>query len=213
MAYLKRIGVACFNFLLKMSLAIESDGINKELARRNAQRGGNSLRWLTPDEAAVTEALAGIIVPSDEETPGLEEVCVLDEPAIVRLDKLVEASSYRQQAYAYGLLAFDRWALSEHGRRFVELTKEDQTALFRTAQQMFEGWAGDVPAIRKAWRRLRAIMQTRKGLFFAGQLYPQIRSDCLQVFYTSRVSWVWLEYDGPPMEKGYPSVTTPREQG
>lgn len=212
MAFLKRIGIACFNFLLKIRLAIESNGTNKELARRNAQRGSNSLRWFTPDEAVVAEALAKIIVPSDEETPGMEEVCVLDEPPIVTLDKLVEASSHRQQAYAYGLLAFDRWALNEHGRRFFELTKEDQTALFRTAQQMYEGWTGDVPVISKALRRLRAIMQARKGLFFAGQLYPQIRSDCIQVFYTSRVSWVWLEYDGPPMEKGYPSVTTPREQ-
>ena len=39
--------------------------------------------------------------------------------------------------------------------------------------------------------------------FVAGLLYPHVRSDCFQVFYTSRVSWIWLEYDGPPMEKGY----------
>jgi len=208
---MKEIATAWFNSLLEHCLALSCRGIYRELASRDARRGGESLRWFAPEEAAVVEALARIIVPSDEETPGMDEVCVLDLPAIVALDKLVGASSRLQRVYSRGLLAFDRWALEERGCKFGAMAKDDQMALFRTAQQMYEGWSGGVPAIRKAWRRLRAIMQARKGLFFAGQLYPQIRSDCLQVFYTSRVSWVWLEYDGPPMDKGYPSVTTPRE--
>ena len=187
--------------------------MSKELASRDARRGAEALRWFTPEEAAVAEALARIIVPADEETPGIDEVCVLDPPAIVALDRLVAASSDRQQVYSRGLLSFDRWALKERWCKFAAMAKDDQIALLRTAQQLHEGWTGGIPAIRKTWHRLRAIMQARKGSFLAAQLYPQIRSDCLQVFYTSRVSWVWLGYDGPPMEKGYPSVTTPREQG
>jgi hypothetical protein len=40
-------------------------------------------------------------------------------------------------------------------------------------------------------------------------LYPVIRNDCIQIFYTSQVSWVWLGYDGPPMEKGYSNLIQP----
>ncbi len=42
--------------------------------------------------------------------------------------------------------------------------------------------------LKKVWRRLQAIAQVRDGAFFAAELYPQIRDDCLRVFYTSRVS-------------------------
>jgi hypothetical protein len=184
--------------------------MNKELARRDAQRGANGLRWFTPDEAVVGEALATVIVPSDEETPGLDEVDVLGPSAVVALDKLVSTSSHRKQLYSRGLLSFDAWALSQHGYKFAEMPKENQVALFKAAQRIYEGWTANGPAALKAWRRLKAISQARKGSLFAAQLYPQIKDDCLQVFYTSRVSWVWLEYDGPPMDKGYPNLMEPR---
>ena len=208
---LRKICVRCFNGFLNIGLAVTSRGTNKEIVRRNASRGRGPFRWFTPEEAAVAEALAKVIVPSDDETPGTDEVGVLDEPAIVALDKLVAASSHRQQVYARGLLSFDRWALNERGRRFAELQEGDQIALFKAAQQLWERRNLGVSGIKRAWWKLKALGQVRKGVLFAADLYPQIRSDCLQVFYTSRVSWVWLEYDGPPMEKGYPSVTTPRE--
>jgi hypothetical protein len=60
--------------------------------------------------------------------------------------------------------------------------------------------------IIKAWRRLWAIAHARNGSVFAAKLDKQIRVDCLQVFYTSRVSCVWLDCAGPPMDNGYPSV-------
>jgi hypothetical protein len=210
--YLRGMCTSCFNALLNICFAVASRGTQKELARRDATRAHNSFRWFTPDEAVVAEALARIIVPSDEETPGMDEVGVLDAPAIVALDHLVATSSYRQNVYSRGLLSFDTWALKEGGCKFAEMSSECQIALVRAAQQMYEEWTGSVPAIRKAWRRLRAITRARDGSFFAAQLYPQIRNDCLRVFYTSRVAWTWLEYDGPPMDKGYPSVVAPREQ-
>ena len=184
--------------------------MNKELARRDAKRGRNTLRWFTPDEAVVAEALARIIVPSDDETPGIDEVCVLDPPAIVTLDNLVTASAERQYLYSRGLLSFDTWALKERKCKFAEMPKEDQIMLFRAAQQIYEGWTASGSAILKAWRRLRASTRAGNGSFFAAKLYPQIKDDCLQVFYSSRVSWVWLEYDGPPMDKGYPSLVERR---
>ena len=210
MSYLRKIGADCFNFLLGICLGVASGGMNKVLARRDAARGRGTLRWFTPDEAAVAEALATVIVPSDEETPGIDEVDVLGPPAIVMLDKLVTTSPHRQYLYSRGLLSFDTWALNQHGCKFAEMPKEDQITLFRAAEQIYASLTWSGPAVLKAWRRLRASMRVGSGSFFAAQLYPQIRNDCLQVFYTSRVSWVWLEYDGPPMDEGYPSLVEPR---
>jgi len=185
--------------------------MEKELARRDTQRGGKYLGWFTAEEVVLAEALATLIVPSAEETPGIEEVGVLDPPAIVALDNLVAKSSYHQHLYSHGLLAFDAWALKELGRKFAELPKEEQIMLFRAAQHNYEHWTAGGSALKKAWHRLRALCQARNGSFFAAQLYPQIRDDCFRVFYTSRVSWTWLQYDGPPMDKGYSSLATPRE--
>lgn len=210
MAYLRRIGIDCFNLLLNIYLAIVSRGINEELVRRDAERGRNTLRWFTPEEAVVAQALATILVPSDEETPGIDDVGVLGPPAIVALDNLVTACPHRQHLYSRGLLSFDAWALKERKCKFAEMPKEDQIMLFSAAQRIYEAWTTGAPAIMKAWHRLRAITQGRNGSFFAAQLYPQIRDDCLQVFYTNRVSWVWLDYDGPPMDKGYPSLIEQR---
>jgi len=210
MSYLRSKAAEGFNFFLNICVVVASRGIDKELARRDTERGHGTFRWFTSDEATVAEALANIIVPSDEETPGIDEVDVLGPPAIVTLDNLVMASAERQYLYSRGLLSFDTWALNQRGCKFAEMPKEDQTRLFRVAQQIYEGWTASGSATRKAWRRIRAITQAKDGSLLAAQLYPQIRNDCLQVFYTSRVSWVWLDYDGPPMDKGYPSVFEPR---
>lgn len=210
MSFLRRAGVDCFNLVQDICLAAATRDMIKALACRDTECGVKNLRWFTPDEAVVAEALATIIVPSDEETPGIGEVCVLGPPAIVALDNLVATSSYRQQLYSRGLLSFDTWALKERGSKFSEMPKEDQIMLFRAAEHIYEGWTASGSGMRKAWRRLRAISQARNGSLFAAQLYPQIREDCLQVFYTSRVSWVWLHYDGPPMEKGYPNLVERR---
>jgi len=201
----------CFDRFVGKCLAMAVRDLEKELAARNAARGSGSFRWFTPEEALVAEALARTVVPSDEETPGADEVGVLDAPAIVTLDRLVAASAWRQYVYSRGLLGFDAWAHKERNCSFGEMSKEDQITFFRTAQQDSETSARETSRIQRAWRRLREIGQVRDGRLFAAVLYPQIRYDCLQVFYTSRVSWTWLDYDGPPMEKGYPSVTAPRD--
>jgi hypothetical protein len=213
MTLLKRVGSACINFFVKVLFAIQSRGVNRELVERNARRGNSSFRWFTLEEAAVAEALGRIIVPSGEETPGWDEVGVLDAPAIVTLDRMIAASPERQLAYSRGLLSFDIWALEQHKCRFAEMSQEDQIALFRAAEQFNQQHPGKTSALRRVWRRFDAITQVSKGVFYAARLQGQIRIDCIQVFYTSRVSWTWLEYDGPPMEEGYRSLVEPRELG
>lgn len=207
MSYLRRIGSACFKVLQDGCLVATTHATDKERRRRELQRGKNGFLWFTEEEVSVAQALARIIVPSDEETPGVDEVGVLDRPAMVALDTLIVQSSQRQELYARGLLSFDVWAQDRYQRKFAELSTGDQTALFADAQETYERWAEKVRLTLKLQRRFQAVLHARNGSFFAAQLYPQIREDCLQVFYTSRVSWVWLEYDGPPMDKGYPNLS------
>jgi hypothetical protein len=160
------------------------------------------LRWFTPEEATVAEALASIIVPSDDETPGLSDVDVLGPSAISALDRIVAGSKEKQVLYSRGLLSFDLWAIDQLGCKYADLSVIEQTKIFKAAEEDFEGQMTG-HAMGKAWRRISGITQVANGKFFASQLYPEIRSDCFRVFYTSRVSWVWLEYDGPPMDQGY----------
>jgi len=210
MSSVRRAAIQCFNFLQGVSVTVLARGMNKELVRRDAERGRGKFRWFTPEEAIVMQALGTLIVPSDEESPGIDEVCVLDPPAIVTLDNLIVNSTYRQHLYSRGLLSFDVWAQSWRGEKFADLPKEDQIGLLREAQNAHESRVEKRSLVAKMWNKLQATLQVRSGIIFASQLYPQIRTDCLQVFYTSHVSWVWLEYDGPPMDKGYPNFADRR---
>jgi hypothetical protein len=210
MSSLKSAAVNCYNRLQDALLARLAAGADRKFVPPNRQGGTDGFQWFTAEEAAVAEALARIIVPSDDETPGIDEVGVLDTPAMQVLDRLVAASSERQKLYSRGLLAFDVWAHKKFKRSFAQLPVDDQTELFKSAEQLSQRYWGGSSVVQKAWRRLRAMARARTGAFFAAQLYPQVRSDCFRIFYTSRVSWVWLDYDGPPMDKGYQSVVGPR---
>jgi hypothetical protein len=210
MSAVKKIATNLLRSVKESCLSATSRDLNEKLAARDAQRGRGGLRWFTPEEAAIVEALTNIIVPSDEETPGLEDVGVFGPPAVVALDNLVVASSYRQFIYARGLLSFDAWAFKKRKTGFAKLSKEDQIALLRDAQEVFEKWTAP-STLQRVSTKVRAITQSGVGPYFASQFYPVIRDDCFVVFYTNRVSWSWLEYDGPPMDLGYISVTEPRE--
>jgi hypothetical protein len=208
----RQIWVERFDAFLNFCFRVVSRELHKELARRDAGRGGGGLRWFTPDEGLVAEALANLIVPSDDDTPGIEDVCVLGPSTLESLDRLIGDSPERQGTYGRGLLAFDVWAQRERGCKFVSLSQEDQIRLLKASQRIYEEWTSPVSLVHKAWRRFKIAIGGKGVPFSAGQLYPQIRSDCLQVFYTSRVSWIWLEYDGPPMDEGYPKLAA-RHQG
>jgi hypothetical protein len=203
-------GIKSSNRFFNACLALVSRDFNAEIARRDARRGKNSFQWFTLEEAAVAEALSKIIVPSEQDSPGIDEISILGESAITLLDKIVAESPDRQRFYSHGLLAFDRWALKEQGHRFLELSTDQQTNLFQAAQEKYDHWWAQTSAVAKVQRGLNAIFHAGRGVFHAARLYPMIRGDCLQIFYTSSASWAWLQYDGPPMDEGYCSLTQPR---
>lgn len=208
--YVKTKGSEGFARLFDVCHVLAPSEFDREIGRRNAERAGNSRQWLTAEEAAVAEALAKIIIPSEEESPGIDEVCVLGPGAITLLDKMIRKCPDRQRAYSRGLLSFDIWAFKEHGCKFPDLSADQQTNLFRAAQEMNDSLNAGISRLDKVWRRLGALAQIRKGTLYAALLYPRIREDSLKIFYTSRVSWIWLAYDGPPMDKGYVSLSRAR---
>jgi len=193
----------------RKGIAWAAEHLDGEIARRAPFRGNNGLLWFTSEEAVIAQALGCIIVPSDEETPGFDDIDVLGPPGVNVLDQIVVGDPAKQLLYARGLLSFDIWARREYGCGFADMTKADQITLFKVVQQVYEGWtAGSL--LKRTVRRLRSILEIRRGRHFAAQLFPCIINDCFQVFYTSRVSWVWLEYDGPPMDEGYPLLAARR---
>ena len=211
LSFSKRVLTKVLDRLLKASLGFLIRDFYQEVDRRNVQRSTNPKQWLTQEEACVAEALAKIVIPSDEEAPGIDEVSVLGPSAITSLDKMIRNCSFRQQVYAPGLLSFDVWSLRKHRCKFVDLSTEQQTNLFRAAQEIHESQQANHSVITKLWRRFGApFADVSRGTSYAAVLYPIIRADCLEIFYTSRVSWAWLEYDGPPMEKGYSNLIRPR---
>ncbi len=202
-----------FRRLFDNCLALASPGFSEELHRRNARRSANSSQWFVPEETAVAWALAKIIVPSADGSPGIEDISRPDQSAVALLDKIVTENSEKQALYSRGLLAFDHWALSESGQVFSDLSVDDQTNLFRAAQQRHDARVADASRTAKLRRAFGEVIHARKGIFHAERLFPTIRNDCLQIFYTSSVSWAWLQYDGPPMDEGYCSLTRPRPAG
>jgi hypothetical protein len=195
---------------LRKLLAWAAVPLDEQLAASVAPRGRNGFRWFTPEEVSIAQALGCTIIPSDDATPGFDDIEVLGPAGVNLLDAIVAADGARQAVYGRGLLSFDLWARHEYGCGFAAMTKTDQIALFSAAQVLYESWSSGSRA-KRAMRRVGSILHTRSGHYFAATLFPIIISDCFQVFYTSRVSWVWLEYDGPPMDEGYPMLAPKRE--
>jgi hypothetical protein len=58
--------------LLNLSLNLEND-----LAHRNRRRSGDGTHWFIAEEAVLIDVLASLLVPSDENTPGANEMDVM----------------------------------------------------------------------------------------------------------------------------------------
>ncbi len=177
----------------------------EELARRDRERPRGGPQWLTADESALVKVLADLIVPSDEESPGAEQMDVLGRSAVGTLDRLVAGSQRRQALYARGLLALDRLAKDECKATFVALSQENQVHLLQFVDRLQQEWSKPMSLTATIKTKIVILYHKWRGLFPAAELFPTLVQDVLQAFYTNRVSWVWLDYDGPPMPEGYPN--------
>jgi hypothetical protein len=176
-----------------------------ETALRNKTRPQPPERWLLDDEARLIRALAAVIVPSDESGPGADEADIAHQ-----LDRMLATSPPKKQNdYVRGLLSFDVWAQRMDGCAFADMPYERQVSLVKLI-------AAATPRSESSslWTRLRrkvvVLAQRRKGLFPALQLFPMLTRDVMRLFYTSAVAWKWLDYDGPPMPRGYDDLMNNR---
>jgi hypothetical protein len=172
-----------------------------ELRARDTSRPRTAGHWLTPEERRTVEVLASLIVPSETGSPGAKEA-----DAAQKIDRFISESPKKQEIYGRGLVALDRWSSDKYGCGFEELAPEQQIDFLKHVDLLHRQWLGaDVPKNKiKSMLLLRCYKIT--GYFSAVALFPWLRQDALKAFYTCRVSWNWLGYDGPPMPHGYPDL-------
>src|SRR2546427_20738 len=178
----------------------------KALARRRRERPREGLRWFTAGESALVETLANLIAPSDATGPGAEQMALLGRSAVETVDRLAAGSPCRQALYARGLLALDHLAKDEYKSAFVELSREHQVHLLQCIDRLHHKWSTPTSLTAKIRNRTVILYHKWSGLFPAVEIFPRLVEDVLQAFYTDPVSWVWLDYDGPPMPQGYPDL-------
>jgi len=191
-------------------LFMSSSHRRKELAGRTRERAKDADHWLTAGERAAIAAMASVIVPSSDDTPGANEMDVLGAPAADRLDEWVRASPAKQVLYARGLIAFDQLARRRGGTSFSDLTSEQQHRLFTLVDAASRRRHRETSLPGKVQKKLELIGTMVTGWAVAVDLFPTLVQDVLTAFYTNEVSWAWLGYDGPPMPEGYTDLEHPR---
>ena len=182
----------------------------RERKRRDGERPADRTRWFTPQEREIVEALASLMVPSDQDTPGAAEVEVLGPSVVEVVDRAVAACAEKRAAYCRGLIVLDELAERRYGSRLLQLSVDKRIELIALVDDLcrhrmeMEGLRGKV---RKKLSFLRNVWDWSSA---AVTLFTVMRRDVLAAFYTSEVCWIWLGYDGPPMPDGYPSLVEPR---
>src|SRR2546426_447946 len=195
----------------KVVMLLSPFGAARALKRRDQQRRQDGGRWFTAEESALVEILARFIVPSDETGPGADQMGSAGRSAVETLDDLVKSSPPRQRLYARGLLALDRLAKPKGKSRFVELSRDDQLQVLEFVDRLHQTWSAPSSLTTKIKNRVAALYRKWSGAYPAVALFPGLVQDVLRAFYTNRVSWSWLGYDGAPMPEGYPELA-PRSE-
>jgi hypothetical protein len=127
----------------------------------------------------------------------------MGKPVLQQIDSLVAARLPSQHVYARGLIAVDEMARRAHGRTFAGLAEIERTEILSAMESLHRTWVD--PSRSGLRRKLSHAWGMWSGASAAAELYERIVSDTQQVFYSSEMAWLWLEYDGPPMPLGYES--------
>jgi hypothetical protein len=170
------------------------------LSRREHERPTDGVRWFVPAEYALVKVLSSIIIPSGINGPGAIEADVVGH-----IDRMVAASTNIKNVYGNGLAAFDLAAERQYGRIFTELNPSQQIELFALVEQ-----ASVVMNLDPSSLPLRAYRKVSFWYYFewlglraAAELFDRLLLDTKVSFYTSKVAWDWLGYEGPPFPLGY----------
>jgi len=126
-------------------------------------------QFFTAAEYAMVERLTEIIIPSDE-TPGAKEAGVAEF-----IDFMVASDPEPQYPFRVGLTWLNAHAEKENGKRFVELTPEQQTSLLEP---------------------LGFKDKARPGVESGVRFFSLMRSFTVTGFYTSEIGFKELDNPG-----------------
>ncbi len=158
-------------------------------------------RVLTEHEFATLEALADIIVPSDELGPGAADV-----DAARRLEDRLMRDSRMLTRYREGLRWLDEAASQVYGRGtlFVNLKRDEQVALLQEIERVSrELRRPPTDLLDRAWRYWDKLVTNLFGLGAGVFFFDLVRDDVLETVYAHPRMWALLGYDGPPQPLGY----------
>jgi hypothetical protein len=182
--------------LARLSLTRE-----RQLRRRRRERLRGRTQWFLDDELALVDAVAAVIIPSDENGPGAREAGVT-----ATLDARVAASPPLQSLHERGLFALDALARRTYAASFVDLTQDQQLTLLNRLDQLAFAVSAAAPLTRRVRNVALLLRAAANGSLPAAELFMRLVADVKQSFYTSPIAWRWLGYDGPPMPQGYPDL-------
>lgn len=86
-------------------------------------------RFFTAEQQRTVEALAEVIIPADERSPGAREARVADYLDVM----LAEAPAGTRTTWQEGLVALDEASRSEFGKGFADLAPDQQVAVVTAA--------------------------------------------------------------------------------
>lgn len=158
---------------------------------------------LSSDEFRVLEALAAVVIPSDEHGPGAREAGVAQ-----RIHQSILHAEPVRRRYAEGLQAIDAVSRKRHGEAFAELPYETRRDLFTFLEGAYgKLWPQNPPTTfsgKVQWKLHHFYYRQIVGVSDPALIMiDQIVRDAADAFYSTPVAWEWLGYSGPPFPFGY----------
>lgn len=185
---------------------IKDERAGEILSRRELERPRDGVLWFVPAEYALVNVLSSLIIPSGIDGPGAIEANVVGH-----IDRMVTMSPSAKSVYPKGLVAFDVVAQRQYGKLFTELAMPQQIQLFTLVEQASSVMNSDPSSLLlRAYRKLSFWYYFEwLGLRPAAELFDRLLLDTKVGFYSSKVAWDWLGYDGPPFPLGYIGSPSP----
>jgi hypothetical protein len=148
------------------------------------------IRFFTPEQADLMEAIAARIVPQDDRDIAHRI------PIVPHIDKRLyedRQEGYRhedmppdREAFQLGLKAIEQIAYHLHQRSFAELGPREQDALLQTVHD------GKPSAGHEIWKKLPVH-----------RFWMLLVKDCVEVYYAHPWAWDEIGFGGPAYPRGY----------
>ena len=160
-------------------------------------------RCLSSDEFHMLEALAAVVIPSDEHGPGAREAGVAQ-----RIHQSIFHAEPVRRRYTEGLQAIDALARQRYSKAFTELSYDKQREVFTFLDEAYGKLWPQVPPTafsgKVRWKLHHLYYRQIAGVSDPALIMiDQVTRDAAEAFYSTPVAWEWLGYSGPPFPFGY----------